>query len=66
MIRLVYVLRRLPDLSRQEFQTYWRDTHGPLVAKHSTTMRVRRYVQTHTRGEPMNELLQAPRGALEP
>ena len=66
MIRLVYVLRRLPNLSRQEFQTYWRDTHGPLVAKHSTTMRVRRYVQTHTLDDPINDLLQAPRGTLEP
>ena len=66
MIRLVYVLRRLPNLSRQEFQTYWRDTHGPLVAKHSTTMRVRRYVQTHTLDDPINDLLQAPRGTAEP
>ncbi len=66
MIRLVYVLRRLPNLSRQEFQTYWRDTHGPLVAKHSTVMRVRRYVQTHTLDDPINDLLQAPRGTAEP
>ena len=66
MIRLVYVLRRLPNLSRQEFQTYWRDTHGPLVARHSTVMRVRRYVQTHTLDDPINDLLQAPRGTAEP
>ena len=66
MIRLVYVLRRLPNLSRQEFQTYWRNTHGPLVAKHSTAMRVRRYVQTHTLDDPINDLLQAPRGTAEP
>ena len=66
MIRLVYVLRRLPNLSRQEFQTYWQDTHGPLVAKHSTVMRVRRYVQTHTLDDPINDLLQAPRGTAEP
>jgi uncharacterized protein (TIGR02118 family) len=66
MIRLVYVLRRLPNLSRQEFQTYWRDTHGPLVAKFSTLMRVRRYVQTHTLDDPINDLLQAPRGTGEP
>ena len=66
MIRLVYVLRRLPNLTRQEFQDYWRNVHGPLVAKHSTTMRVRRYVQTHTLDDPINDLLQAPRGTLEP
>src|SRR2546430_8801425 len=38
MIRLTYVLRRLPSLSRAEFQQYWRNTHGPLIAKHATTL----------------------------
>jgi uncharacterized protein (TIGR02118 family) len=66
MIRLVYVLRRLPNLSRQEFQDYWRNVHGPLVAKHSTTMRIRRYVQTHTLDDPINDLLREPRGTTEP
>ena len=38
MIRLTFVLRRKPDLSREEFQEYWRRQHGPLVAKHSTRL----------------------------
>jgi uncharacterized protein (TIGR02118 family) len=66
MIRLVYVLRRVSNLSRKEFQDYWRDVHGPLVAKHSTTLRVRRYVQTHTLDDPINDLLKEPRGTLDP
>jgi uncharacterized protein (TIGR02118 family) len=66
MIRLVYVLRRLATMSRQEFQGYWRNVHGPLVAKHSTALRVRRYVQTHTLDDPLNDLLQEPRGTREP
>lgn len=66
MIRLVYVLRRLGNLSRQEFQSYWRNAHGPLVAKHSTALRIRRYVQTHTLDDPINDLLKEPRGTLEP
>jgi uncharacterized protein (TIGR02118 family) len=53
-------------MSRQEFQDYWRNVHGPLVAKHSTALRVRRYVQTHTLDDPINELLQEPRGTAEP
>src|SRR5262249_13988947 len=48
MIRLTYVLRRLPTLSRQEFQQYWRQTHGPLVAKHAQTLACRKYIQVHT------------------
>ena len=66
MIRLVYVLRRLANMSRHEFQGYWRDVHGPLVAKHSTTLRARRYVQTHTLDDPINDILRQPRGTLEP
>ena len=34
-------------MSRDEFQTYWREQHAPLVASHAETLRIRRYVQTH-------------------
>jgi len=36
-------------MSRDEFQTYWREQHAPLVASHAKTLRIRRYVQTHAR-----------------
>ncbi|HEY5625473.1 MAG TPA: EthD domain-containing protein [Dehalococcoidia bacterium] len=29
MIKLVYCLRRLPELTREEFQRYWRQNHAP-------------------------------------
>ena len=32
MIKLTFCLRRLPHLTREEFQTYWREQHAPLVA----------------------------------
>ena len=32
MIKLTYALVRLPHLSREAFQTYWFETHAPLVA----------------------------------
>ena len=48
MVKLMYCLRRLPNLSREEFQRYWRENHGPLVQKHATTTNVHRYVQVHT------------------
>ena len=35
MIKLTFCLRRLPHLSREQFQTYWREQHAPLVAKHA-------------------------------
>jgi uncharacterized protein (TIGR02118 family) len=66
MIRLTYVLRRLPTLSRQEFQQYWRQTHGPLVAKHAQTLACRKYVQVHTLDDPLNAAFAESRGLMEP
>lgn len=66
MIRLVFVLRRNPKMSRAEFQRYWREVHGPLVAKHSTTLNILRYVQLHTLEDPVNDQLAGSRGAMEP
>jgi uncharacterized protein (TIGR02118 family) len=45
MVKLVYVFKRKPGLSVEEFQRYWRETHGPIAAK---IPGVRRYVQCHT------------------
>jgi uncharacterized protein (TIGR02118 family) len=48
MRKFVYVLRRRPDLSREAFQKYWREVHGPLVAKYAGTIGLLRYIQAHT------------------
>ena len=48
MIKLVYCLRRVSNLSREEFQKYWRETHAPLVKERAATLGIRRYVQVHT------------------
>ena len=45
MIKLIYAITRKEELSVDEFQTYWRETHGPIAAK---IPGVRRYVQCHT------------------
>jgi uncharacterized protein (TIGR02118 family) len=65
MIRLVFVLRRKPGMSRAEFQKYWRETHGPLVASHSTALNILRYVQLHTVEDTINDQLAAARGGME-
>jgi hypothetical protein len=65
MIRLIYLLRRKPEMSLAQFQDYWRNTHGPLVAKHSTTLNILRYVQVHTLDDPANEQLAGARGKME-
>jgi uncharacterized protein (TIGR02118 family) len=67
MIRLVFLLRRAPHLSLEEFQTYWRDTHGPLVASHATALGMLRYVQVHALDDDINARMAAQRdGVMEP
>jgi EthD domain len=70
LIRLAYLLRRKPGLSRADFQQYWRDVHGPLVARHSTTLAVQRYTQLHTLDDDVaqgiNQALTDARGGMEP
>ena len=65
MIRLTFLLRRKPDMSRAEFQKYWREVHGPLVAGHARTLNVLRYVQVHTLEEDRSRQQVGPRGVME-
>ncbi len=65
MIHLVFCLRRLPHLSRDEFQRYWREQHGPLVRAQAQALGIRRYVQAHTVEHPIAEATAAVRGTPE-
>ena len=65
MIRLTFVLRRKAGMSLAEFQQYWREKHGPLVASHATTLNILRYVQVHTLDDPANDQLAGARGIME-
>ena len=65
MIKFIYCVRRLPNLSREEFQRYWRETHGPLVRSVADTLRIKRYVQVHTLDSPINNALRESHGTLE-
>ena len=66
LIKLNFALRRLPELSRQEFQRIWREEHALLVEKHREALRIRRYVQLHSMEHEMNDMLRASRGGPEP
>lgn len=44
MVKLIYCISKLPHLSVDEFQAYWRDVHGPIAAR---IPGLRRYVQCH-------------------
>lgn len=62
MIKLTFCLNRLPHLSREDFQTYWRERHAPLVAEHAKTLGIARYVQVHALTHDFNTALQEGRG----
>lgn len=66
MIKLTFCLRRLPHLSREDFQRYWRETHAPLVAARAKTLGIVKYEQVHTGFDALNAGIQASRGGPEP
>lgn len=65
MIKLTFCLIRLPHLTRAEFQDYWLNKHGPLVASVKDALRIRRYVQTHSLPAQVSESLRGTRGGPE-
>jgi uncharacterized protein (TIGR02118 family) len=44
MVKVIYCITRKEGLSVDEFQRYWRETHGPIAAR---IPGVRRYIQCH-------------------
>jgi uncharacterized protein (TIGR02118 family) len=63
MIKLTFALVRRPEFTREAFQAYWFDHHAPLVASVRDTLRIRRYVQSHSLADELSEPLRASRGA---
>jgi uncharacterized protein (TIGR02118 family) len=66
VVKLVFILRRRAELSREEFQRYWLQQHAPLVRSLADVLGIRRYVQLHTLPDEMHALLRASRNAPEP
>jgi len=66
MIKLTFCMHRQAHLSREEFQAYWRDKHGPLVQQHATALGVCRYVQVHTLSDSLNDAMRSARGTGDP
>lgn len=48
MLKITFCLKRLPELTREQFQDYWRTNHAPLVRKNAAALSIRKYVQSHT------------------
>jgi hypothetical protein len=65
MIKLVYCIRRRPDVSAEDFHRYWLKEHGPKVRSVATTIGAARYVQSHTALPAMNATFRQSRGLAE-
>ena len=64
MLKIMYCVRRRPDLSREEFDRYWIEHHAPLVRTYAHLLGIRRYVQTVWLANPeAQQRLQASRGS---
>ena len=57
-------LTRSPEMTREEFQDYWSNNHGPLFMKNAHIMRAKKYVQSLTLDTPLNQGLRESRGML--
>jgi uncharacterized protein (TIGR02118 family) len=67
MLKLMFCLRRLPSFTAEGFREYWLNKHAPLVRSVAHTLKIRRYVQCHTLGDPRLAASVAARGAtVEP
>ena len=62
MIKLNFCLARRAELSREEFQDYWRNHHAPKVRAAQEALSIRRYVQCHTLSSAAAEGGAAARG----
>jgi uncharacterized protein (TIGR02118 family) len=61
--KMVFCLRRRPDVSAEEFSRYWRDEHAPLFGQYAAALGVRRYTQGHRLPGGLNAALRSYRDA---
>jgi uncharacterized protein (TIGR02118 family) len=61
--KMVFCLRRRPDIDAAEFSRYWREEHAPLFRQYAAALAVRRYTQSHRLQTGFNTALRAHRNA---
>ncbi|MEU1548303.1 EthD domain-containing protein [Nocardia sp. NPDC005745] len=64
MMKMLNFLTRRDGISREEFEDYWLNTHGPLVRKHAEALNLRRYIQVHARNAEVVAGMNDPRGGV--
>ncbi|WP_028865640.1 EthD domain-containing protein [Psychromonas aquimarina] len=65
MIKFIMCCTRHAEMTREEFQDYWLNSHGPLFQKFADTYRAKKYIQSHTIATPLNEGIRESRGMMQ-
>lgn len=64
MLKLIMCAKRLPELTREEFDDHWYNCHAPLICRHAAVLGIRRYIQTTPLSNPAAQnALQQGRGS---
>lgn len=63
MLKITFMMRRLPHMTREEFQTYYRKVHTRAAGPDATDiLAMKRYVQLHALPEDVNDEFGESRG----
>lgn len=63
--RIVFLLRRRSEFTREQFQHRWWHVHAPLVASYADILGIVRYQQVHTTADHRPDALEAFDGSAE-
>jgi uncharacterized protein (TIGR02118 family) len=66
MIKFIMCCTRHPSMTREEFQDYWLNSHGPFYIKFSKEFGTKKYVQCHTINSPLNQGIKESRNMQDP
>lgn len=61
-IKLVFLAYRRPEMSAEEFQDYWVNSHAPFVRSVQKAAGIRKYVQSYTLDTDLNRTFAEARG----
>ena len=68
MIKVSFLMRRPPHMTRDDFQTYWLEKHPAAVPEEAIpALGIKRYIQVHTLESKARDVIVGPRqGLVEP
>lgn len=63
MLKIIFCLKRKPNISREEFRAYWSGPHAELIREHASAMGIRRNVHNYAITTPLDGPIRERRGA---